>query len=424
MPSQIKVPAVGESIKTVYVADWKKKTGDYCNVGDIICEIETDKASQEIPSEVAGVITHQANVGDELPIGGVLATIDESSEAPEEGDEQPAASSSAAIGQAKTSYETSGPAESKPLGQAAEVLTTPSAKVHAEELGIDLGNVAGSGKGGRILKEDVLAAAANTKITAPATPIASNDNVVSTPDPAAPVVAPAEVGEVERKRMSMMRRTIANRLVSAQHEAAMLTTFNEADMSQIIDLRKRCQKEFLETYGVKLGFMSLFVKAVVRALKLVPNVNAAIDGTDIVQYHRQHVGVAISTEKGLVVPVVRDADNLSLAEIEKVIIGYAEKARSGNIDLSDLTGGTFSITNGGVFGSMMSTPILNPPQSGILGMHTIQERPVALNGQVVIRPMMYLALTYDHRIVDGREAVTFLVKVKEFIENPAIGFVD
>ena len=287
-----------------------------------------------------------------------------------------------------------------------------------------MSSVTGSGKGGRILKEDVLAAAEEAQATAPNTPIASNDNVGSAPEPVTPVAAPAEVGEVTRKRMSMMRRTIANRLVSAQHEAAMLTTFNEADMSQIIDLRKKCQKEFVETHGVKLGFMSLFVKAVVRALKAVPNVNAAIDGTDIVQYHRQHIGVAISTEKGLVVPVVRDADNLSLAEIEKAIIAYAEKARSGNTDLNELTGGTFSITTGGVFGSMMSTPILTPPQSGILGMHTIQERPVALNGQVVIRPMMYLALTYDHRIVDGREAVTFLVKVKEFIENPALGLVD
>ena len=420
MPTQIKVPAVGESIKTVYVADWKKNTGDYCNAGEIICEIETDKASQEIPTEVAGVITTQANIGDELPIGGVLATIDESGEAPAQSSPQPAAKNEPALGQA----EQPAPAKTKPLGQAAEVLTTPSAKVHAEELGIDLGTVAGSGKGGRVLKEDVLAAAEEAQATTPDTPIASNDNVGSAPEPPSPVAAPAEVGEVTRKRMSMMRRTIANRLVSAQHEAAMLTTFNEADMSQIIDLRKKCQKEFVETHGVKLGFMSLFVKAVVRALKVVPKVNAAIDGTDIVQYHRQHIGVAISTEKGLVVPVVRDADNLSLAEIEKAIIGYAEKARSGNIDLNDLTGGTFSITNGGVFGSMMSTPILNPPQSGILGMHTIQERPVALNGQVVIRPMMYLALTYDHRIVDGREAVTFLVKVKEFIENPALGLVD
>ena len=420
MPTQIKVPAVGESIKTVYVADWKKNTGDYCNAGEIICEIETDKASQEIPTEVAGVITTQANIGDELPIGGVLATIDESGEAPAQSSPQPAAKNEPALGQA----EQPAPAKTKPLGQAAEVLTTPSAKVHAEELGIDLGTVAGSGKGGRVLKEDVLAAAEEAQATTPDTPIASNDNVGSAPEPPSPVAAPAEVGEVTRKRMSMMRRTIANRLVSAQHEAAMLTTFNEADMSQIIDLRKKCQKEFVETHGVKLGFMSLFVKAVVRALKAVPNVNGAIDGTDIVQYHRQHIGVAISTEKGLVVPVVRDADNLSLAEIEKAIIGYAEKARSGNIDLNDLTGGTFSITSGGVFGSMMSTPILNPPQSGILGMHTIQERPVALNGQVVIRPMMYLALTYDHRIVDGREAVTFLVKVKEFIENPALGLVD
>ena len=422
MPTQIKVPAVGESIKTVYVADWKKNTGDYCNAGDIICEIETDKASQEIPTEVAGVITTQANVGDELPIGGVLASIDEAGQAPASEPEAKPKPSQAPP--PLPPAEPAAPVEAKPLGQAVEILTTPSAKVHAEEHGIDLATVAGSGKGGRILKEDVLAAAEEAKAIEPVTPIASNDDVGTSPEPSAPVEAPAEVVEVTRKRMSMMRRTIANRLVSAQHEAAMLTTFNEADMSQIIDLRKKCQKEFVATHGVKLGFMSLFVKAGVRALQAVPNVNAAIDGTDIVQFHQQHIGVAISTEKGLVVPVVRNAADLSLAEIEKAIIDYAEKARSGNVDLNDLTGGTFSITNGGVFGSMMSTPILNPPQSGILGMHTIQERPVALNGQVVIRPMMYLALTYDHRIVDGREAVTFLVKVKEFIENPALGLLD
>ena len=204
----------------------------------------------------------------------------------------------------------------------------------------------------------------------------------------------------------------------------MLTTFNEADMSQIIDLRKKHQKQFIETHGVKLGYMSLFVKAVVHALKTVPNVNASINGNDIITYDQQHIGVAISTEKGLVVPVIRNADQLTLAEIEKSIINHAEKARSGNVDLNDLTGGTFSITNGGIFGSMMSTPILNPPQSGILGMHTIQERPIALNGEVVIRPMMYLALTYDHRIVDGREAVTFLVTVKEFIEKPELNLID
>ena len=419
MPTQIKVPSVGESIKSVFVADWKKNTGEYCNAGDIICEIETDKASQEIPTEVAGVITTQANVGDELPIGEVLATIDESGEASASGSEHvldqamPTGKNDPAV-----------PMHAKTLGQTLEFMTTPSAKVHAQELGIDLANVSGSGKGGRILKEDVLAAAEDVRLTAPATPTASNDEVGSASGFAVPVVPLSEVGKVTRKRMSMMRRTIANRLVSAQHEAAMLTTFNEVDMSQIIDLRKKCQKEFVKTHGVKLGFMSLFVKAVVRALKLVPNVNAAIDGSEIIQYHQQHIGVAISTEKGLVVPVVRDADNLSLAKIEKVIIDYAEKARSGNIDLNDLTGGTFSITNGGIFGSMMSTPILNPPQSGILGMHTIQERPVALDGNVVVRPMMYLALTYDHRIVDGREAVTFLVKVKEFIENPALGLVD
>mgnify|MGYP001170346717 FL=1 len=414
MPTEIKVPAVGESIKTVYIAEWKKNTGEYCKAGDIICEIETDKASQDIPTEAAGVITTLVEVGDELPIGGILATIDETiSESQGTSLNEPNTDDNA------TSDETLKPATSttkdEPLNQNKEILTTPSAKIHAEELGIELSEISGSGKEGRILKEDVLAA--GEKNIGTATAIASNDNVGAES-------ASTEVDGATRKRMSMMRRTIANRLVSAQNEAAMLTTFNEVDMSQIIDLRKKHQKQFTETHGVKLGYMSLFVKAVVHGLKTVPNVNAAIDGNDIITYDHPHIGVAISTEKGLVVPVIRNADDLSLAEIEKGIINHAEKARSGNVDLSDLTGGTFSITNGGIFGSMMSTPILNPPQSGILGMHTIQERPVALNGQVVIRPMMYLALTYDHRIIDGREAVTFLVTVKEFIENPNLNLID
>ena len=413
MPTEIKVPVVGESIKTVYIAEWKKNTGEYCKAGDIICEIETDKASQDIPTEAAGVITTLVEVGDELPIGGILATIDETiSESQGTYLNEPNTDNATSDETLKSTTSTT---KDEPLNQNKEILTTPSAKIHAEELGIELSEISGSGKEGRILKEDVLAA--GEKNIGTATAIASNDNVGTES-------ASTEVDGATRKRMSMMRRTIANRLVSAQNEAAMLTTFNEVDMSQIIDIRKKHQKQFTETHGVKLGYMSLFVKAVVHGLKTVPNVNAAIDGNDIITYDHPHIGVAISTEKGLVVPVIRNADDLSLAEIEKGIINHAEKARSGNVDLSDLTGGTFSITNGGIFGSMMSTPILNPPQSGILGMHTIQERPVALNGQVVIRPMMYLALTYDHRIIDGREAVTFLVTVKEFIENPNLNLID
>ncbi|MEE2615332.1 MAG: 2-oxoglutarate dehydrogenase complex dihydrolipoyllysine-residue succinyltransferase [Verrucomicrobiota bacterium] len=420
MPTQIKVPAVGESIKTVYIAEWKKNTGDYCKAGDIICEIETDKASQEIPTEVSGAITTLAEVGDELSIGGVLATIDETVNEISSGQEtthnKPNTDNATSN---KTLIPITDISKDRPLNRIKEILTTPSAKVHAEELGIELSEIRGSGKEGRILKEDVLAAAKDEKKIGTPTSIASNDNVGTASESVS-----TEADGATRKRMSMMRRTIANRLVSAQNEAAMLTTFNEADMSQIIDLRKKHQKRFIETHGVKLGYMSLFVKAVVHALKTVPNVNAAIDGNDIITYDQPHIGVAISTEKGLVVPVIRNSDDLSLAEIEKAIIKHAEKARSGNVELGDLTGGTFSITNGGIFGSMMSTPILNPPQSGILGMHTIQERPVALNGQVVIRPMMYLALTYDHRIIDGREAVTFLVTVKEFIENPNLNLID
>ena len=415
MPTQIKVPAVGESIKTVYIAEWKKNTGEYCKAGDIICEIETDKASQEIPTEVSGAITTLVEVGDELPIGGVLATIDETVNEISSGQET--TTNELSTGNA-TSIENLTPIIGISKDKIKRILTTPSAKVHAQELGIELSEISGSGKEGRILKEDVLATAKGEKNIKDPNSISSNDNVGTKLESAS-----TEVGST-RKRMSMMRRTIANRLVSAQNEAAMLTTFNEVDMSQIIDLRKKHQKRFIETHGVKLGYMSLFVKAVVHALKTVPNVNAAIDGNDIITYDQPHIGVAISTEKGLVVPVIRNANDLSLAEIEKSIIEHAEKARSGNVELNDLTGGTFSITNGGIFGSMMSTPILNPPQSGILGMHTIQERPMALNGQVVIRPMMYLALTYDHRIIDGREAVTFLVTVKEFIENPNLNIID
>ena len=412
MPTQIKVPAVGESIKTVYIAEWKKNTGEYCNAGDIICEIETDKASQEIPTEVSGIITTSAEIGDELPIGGVLAIIDESvSESnPEEANIR---------NDSNTNKANSDENQISKTATSKETLTTPSARVHAEELGIELSNIKGSGKDGRILKEDVLASTNVEKEAKTSNLTAGKDNFSSALESSS-----AEVVGFTRKRMSMMRRTIANRLVSAQNEAAMLTTFNEADMSQIIDLRKTHQEKFIEAHGVKLGYMSLFVKAVVHAIETVPNVNAAIDGNDIILYDKPHIGVAISTEKGLVVPVIRNANDLSLADIEKAIIKHAEKARSGNVELNDLTGGTFSITNGGIFGSMMSTPILNPPQSGILGMHTIQERPVALNGQVVIRPMMYLALTYDHRIVDGREAVTFLVAIKEFIENPNLNLID
>ena len=412
MPTQIKVPAVGESIKTVYIAEWKKNTGEYCNAGDIICEIETDKASQEIPTEVSGIITTSAEIGDELPIGGVLAIIDESiSESnPEEANIR---------NDSNTNKANSDENQISKTATSKETLTTPSARVHAEELGIELSNIKGSGKDGRILKEDVLASTNVEKEAKTSNLTAGKDNFSSALESSS-----AEVVGFTRTRMSMMRRTIANRLVSAQNEAAMLTTFNEADMSQIIDLRKTHQEKFIEAHGVKLGYMSLFVKAVVHAIETVPNVNAAIDGNDIILYDKPHIGVAISTEKGLVVPVIRNANDLSLADIEKAIIKHAEKARSGNVELNDLTGGTFSITNGGIFGSMMSTPILNPPQSGILGMHTIQERPVALNGQVVIRPMMYLALTYDHRIVDGREAVTFLVAIKEFIENPNLNLID
>ncbi|MEM6821535.1 MAG: 2-oxoglutarate dehydrogenase complex dihydrolipoyllysine-residue succinyltransferase [Verrucomicrobiota bacterium] len=402
MAVEVKVPTVGESITSGILGAWNKGPGEYAFQGDLLFEIETDKVTSEVFADVSGSVKHMANEGDEVEIGQVVAIIDETAAAPEIPDKAKNGSSSPtpstevkpAESSAKTNFELS-----------------PAVRKLVEEKGLDPADIKGTGKGGQITKEDVL-----------------NFNSSASGASAGSATLPSSSATSEKRttrtRMSSLRRKIAQRLVSAQHEAAMLTTFNEVDMSNVMTLRKQFQDRFVAKHEIKLGFMSLFVRAVVQALKDVPNLNARLDGSELVKNHYYDIGIAVSTEKGLMVPVLRNTDQLSLAEIEKSIGAYAKKARDGKMQLDDLEGGVFSITNGGVFGSMLSTPILNPPQSGILGMHTIQERPVAVNGRVEIRPMMYLALTYDHRIVDGKEAVTFLVRVKQYIEQPAAGLLD
>lgn len=405
MAHEIKIPSVGESIASATLGTWHKADGDYVRAGEVILTIETDKISTELESDRDGVLRHLAAEGDELSIGAPVARIDEG-EAPAESKAAPASSSSAPVA---ASASDATPAESGSDG----VRATPVAKKIAEGEGIDLSRVSGTGAGGRITKADVLAA--GTPSTKEAESAAAPEASEQAPRREVP-----HSGEkpTTRKKMSPLRKKIATHLVNAQHEAAILTTFNECDMSAVMGLRKRLQDDFVARHGVKLGFMSFFIKAVVEALQVVPAVNARMDGDEIIENHFYDIGVAVGTEKGLIVPVLRDCDQKSFAGIEKDIADYAVKARDGKIALTDLQGGVFTISNGGVYGSLLSTPILNPPQSGILGMHSIQQRPIAVDGQVVIRPMMYLALSYDHRLVDGKEAVTFLVRVKQCIESP------
>jgi 2-oxoglutarate dehydrogenase E2 component (dihydrolipoamide succinyltransferase) len=413
----ITVPGVGESITEGILAKWLKPDGAAVKAGDPLFELETDKASNVVPASASGVLKVGVAEGTTVAIGATVGTID------------PAGQAAAAAGPAPAPASPSGPTPAKDAAPQAPPRTAPAAsnggvagglspavrRIVAEEH-VDLRQVEGTGRDGRITKGDVLAhvahAPAPPPTSAPTPPVAS-------PPPPAPAAGPAPVRPREsRQRMSGIRQKIAQRLLEAQQSAAILTTFNEADMTRVMDLRARYKDTFKTKQGVALGFMSFFVKATIEALKAYPAVNGRIDGTDIVLHNVYDIGVAVSTERGLMVPVIRDADRMSFAEIEKAIGAYAVKAREGTISVSDLQGGTFTITNGGVFGSLLSTPILNPPQSGILGMHAIQKRPVAIDDQVVIRPMMYLALSYDHRIVDGREAVSFLVRIKECIENP------
>ncbi len=405
----VKIPPMGESISSGVLAKWHVQNGDVVKKDQPLFELETDKITSEGTAESAGKITLKVEEGAEVKIGDVVATIDTDA----------AALPTVSTGENATATSAVPNPYAPPASAQAAAATAQSPAVRrlAEETGVDPKTVTGSGKGGRVTKGDMLAAS-EAKPTKEVPPLLTP----STPPVISPKAAPAAAapsGERQtRKKMTPLRQKIAQRLVAAQQNAAMLTTFNEVDMSAVMELRKKYQDDFVKKNGLKLGFMSFFTKAVVHALKEVPGVNAQIDGDSIVQNHYYDIGIAVSTEKGLMVPVVRNCDTLGMAEIEKAIADSAKRARDGKITLNDLEGGVFTITNGGIFGSMLSTPIINPPQSAILGLHAINERPVAVNGQVVIRPMMYLALSYDHRLIDGKEAVTFLVKVKQAIEDP------
>jgi 2-oxoglutarate dehydrogenase E2 component (dihydrolipoamide succinyltransferase) len=410
MALEVKIPPMGESISSGVLAKWHVNDGDMVKKDQPLFELETDKITSEGTAEAAGKISLQVAAGAEVKIGQVVASID-----PAAGSQKPEASPDTAAPAPAPTSDVRPPASSE---------VSPAVRRIAAETGINPSTVAGTGKDSRVTKGDMLAASA-TPAAKPAAPAAAPSPLA--PAPRLPAIASATAGPSAapsgerrtRRKLTPLRQRIAQRLVSAQHEAAMLTTFNEVDMSAVVGLRAKYQDDFVKKNGLKLGFMSFFVRAVVHALKAVPAVNAQLDGDFIVENHFYDIGVAVSTEKGLMVPVIRDCDALSMADIERTIADAAKKARDGKITLADLEGGVFTITNGGTFGSMLSTPIINPPQSAILGMHNITERPVALNGQVVIRPMMYVALSYDHRLIDGREAVTFLVKVKQAIEDPA-----
>jgi 2-oxoglutarate dehydrogenase E2 component (dihydrolipoamide succinyltransferase) len=413
MAIEIRVPTLGESITEATVGKWFKKAGEPVRADEPLVELETDKVTLEVNAPGAGVLSEiAAETGQTVAIGALLGQLSDGAAAP-------AAAAKAAHAP---------PAPSKAAPGAAMPPAPSAAKIAAEDR-IDLASVAGSGKRGQVLKGDVLAVAAAASAPAPApaiapaptpAPVSAPASAPSpVPVPAARSTSPDDSAREERVRMTKLRQTISRRLKDAQNTAAMLTTFNEVDMSEVMAMRARYKDAFEKKHAAKLGFMGFFVKACVQALKEIPAVNAEIDGADLVYKNYYHIGIAVGTDKGLIVPVVRDADKLSIAEIEKSIADLGKRARDGQLKLEELQGGTFTITNGGIYGSLMSTPILNAPQSGILGMHKIQERPVAVGGKIEIRPMMYLALSYDHRIVDGREAVTFLVRVKEGLEDPA-----
>ena len=418
MAVEVKIPPMGESITGGLLAAWLVKSGDAVRKGQPLFSYETDKVTSEGTAEVDGKITIAVEAGTEVLVNQVVATI----EAGAAGNAS-SAPAAAAPAVAKAASATPAPApKAAPVaaksGAAAEV--SPAVRRLSAETGLNPAGVEGSGKAGRVTKGDMLAALAGQSPIRAVAPTASAPSAApSAPAaPAAPVSIPSRDGRTTRKRMSPLRRKIAERLVQAKTETAMLTTFNEVNMAPVMELRKRHGEEFLKKYGVKLGFMSFFVKAAVQAMKEVPAINAQLDGDDIVENNFFDIGVAVGTDKGLMVPVVRDCDQLNFAGIEKAIGDFGKRARDGKIQLPELQGGVFTISNGGIYGSMLSTPILNHPQAAIMGLHNIVERPVAENGQVVIRPIMYLALSYDHRIVDGKEAVTFLVKVRQFIEDP------
>ncbi len=423
MKSTIVVPTLGESVVEARIAHWLRKEGEKFEIGDVLVELETEKVNVEVAAQSAGVITKIiAQEEATVHIGDTIAEIDSSAQPTVSPDEK-----------------NQGPAhvpDKEPVREIEEVAAepepssrdrvTPVAKRVAEESGLSISEVAGSGAGGRVTKHDVEAYLSQKDAGTAASPELKPANGKGQAPKTAAIEGKGRVaaggfasGGEERVRMSMRRKTIARRMVEAQQAAAMLTTFNEIDMSRVMELRKKYKEQFKQKYGINLGIVSFFVKAVIAALREFPRLNAEIDGDEIVYKHYYDIGVAIGAEEGLVVPVLRNADRMSFAEIDMAIKNFADRSTAGTLTLDDLRGGTFTITNGGVFGSMMSTPILNPPQVGILGLHKIADRPVAENGQIVVKPMMYVALTYDHRIVDGRESVQFLVKVKMLVEDPA-----
>jgi len=417
MATEIRVPTLGESVTEAIVGKWFKKSGDTVNVDEPLVELETDKVTVEVPAPVAGVLGDiKAAEGETVAVGALLGAI--------------ANGGVAAAAPAATAEKPAAPAKAEvaPAAAATSMPPSPAASKRLAEAGIDASEVKGSGKRGQVLKEDVPAPAAKAPepakpaaAPAPAVPSAPSRGLAPVPVPTQHLRVPSPANDAareERVRMTRLRQTIAQRLKDAQNTAAMLTTFNDVDMGAVMKLRSEYKDLFEKRHGVKLGFMGFFVKACLQALKEIPAVNAEIDGDEIIYKNYYHIGVAVGTERGLVVPVVREADRMTLAEIEGQITDFGKRARDGKLGIDEMQGGTFTITNGGVYGSLMSTPILNAPQSGILGMHRIEERPVVRNGQIVARPMMYLALSYDHRIVDGKEAVAFLVRVKECLEDP------
>jgi 2-oxoglutarate dehydrogenase E2 component (dihydrolipoamide succinyltransferase) len=402
MVVELKVPALGESITEGTLSRWLKPDGASVRVDERVYELETEKATTEIAAPVSGTLRMVVKEGQTVAVGTVVGRI-------EEGAVVPVAAATPKI-------------DGQPPAASEAPALSPAVREFARKKAIDVRQVTGSGRGGRVTMDDLRTFAEKQQSAVATAPTAkvmtTSQAAAASPAPSPVTTPPLNATRESRQRMSSIRQRIAQRLVEAQNTAAILSTFNEADLSRLLDLRTRYKESFAKKHGVGLGFMSFFVKASVAALQAFPTVNASIDGQDIVYHQHYDIGVAVSTEKGLMVPVLRDADQLSFAGIEKGIAALADKARAGKITVDDLQGGTFTITNGGVFGSLLSTPILNPPQSGILGMHAVQKRPIAIDDQVVVRPMMYLALSYDHRLIDGREAVSFLVRVKECIENP------
>jgi 2-oxoglutarate dehydrogenase E2 component (dihydrolipoamide succinyltransferase) len=428
MSIEVKIPAVGESITSGLLSAWLKKDGEIVKDGEPILTLETDKISAEIPAPGTGAIRIQVHAGQEVKIGQVVATIDQTAQ----GGPPPAIEGTApavAIETESAAVVSERADRSQESGDGASIELSPAVRRLVEEEKIPLEKVPGTGKHGQVTKEDIVNYLESRMRAVPEKGPALVEQLISplpqfspppvSIEPAKDLPSPKAEERFTRRKMSPLRKKIAAQLVMAQQNAAMLTTFNEVDMSAVMQLRSRYQENFQKRHGIKLGFMSFFVKAVVDALQSVPAINARLDGDDLIENHFFDIGVAVGTERGLVVPVIRDADKKSFAQLEQDVAKFAAKAREGKLQLGELTGGVFTITNGGIYGSLLSTPILNPPQSGILGMHKVQNRPVAIGEKVEIRPMMYLALSYDHRVVDGQEAVSFLVRVKECIEDPS-----